>query len=73
MKQGKITPPIVNVIIRDDLPAAVTLEQLRAATAKDPQLQLLTTAIQCGYMHNPEKVILKPYREIFSELLVARD
>ena len=47
----------MNVIIRDDLPAAVTLEQMRAATAKDPQLQLLTTAVQRGYMHNTEKVM----------------
>ena len=62
----------MNVIIRDDLPAAVTLEQMRAATAKDPQLQLLTTAVQRGYMHNTEKVMLKPYRNIFSELSVTQ-
>ena len=57
----------VKVIIRDDLPAAVTLEQMKAAMAKGTQLQLLTKAVQRGYMHNTQKVMLKPYRNIFSE------
>ena len=71
-KEAELVDTHVNVIIRDNLPAAVTLEQMRAATAKDPQLQVLTTAVQRGYMHITEKVMLKPYRDIFSELSVAQ-
>ena len=71
-KEAELVDTHVNVIIRDDLPAAVTLEQMRAATAKDPQLQVLTTAVQRGYMHITEKVMLKPYRDVFSELSVVQ-
>ena len=69
-KEAELVDAHVNVIIRDDLPPAVTLEQMRAATAKDPQL--LTTAVQRGYMRNTEKAMLKPYRDIFLELSVAQ-
>ena len=65
-KEAELVNTHVNVIIRDDLPAADNLEQMEAATAKDPQL--LTTAVQRGYMHSTEKVMLKPCRDIFSEL-----
>ena len=71
-KEAELVDTHVNVIIRDDLPVALTLGQMRAATAKDPQLQLLTTAVQSGYMHNTEKGMLKPCRDIFSELSVAQ-
>jgi hypothetical protein len=36
----------VNAIIRDDLPAAVTLEQMKRATEKDATMQRLIHAIQ---------------------------
>ena len=63
----------MSVIIHDDLPGAVTLEQMKAATAIDPQVQLLTTAVQHGYvLHSSEKVMLKSYTNIFSELSVAQ-
>ena len=35
----------VNSIIRDDLPAVVTLEQMKSATERDPNLQLLIQAV----------------------------
>ena len=55
-----------NEIIGGVLPAAITPEQMRTAMARDPKLQLLITAIQRGYMQNTNKVMPKPYLDIFS-------
>jgi hypothetical protein len=58
----------INAIIRDDLPVAVTLEQMKTATGKDPTMQRLIQAIQTGYISNPDKQELMPYSHVFNEL-----
>ena len=63
-KEAELIDAHVNVYVMIFL-CQSTLEQMRAATAKDPQLMLLTTAVRRGYMHSTEKVMLKLYRNIF--------
>ena len=58
----------INAIIRDDLPVAVTLEQMKTATGKDPTMQRLIQAIQTGYISNPDIQELMPYSHVFNEL-----
>ncbi|CAB4003123.1 Transposon Ty3-I Gag-Pol poly [Paramuricea clavata] len=58
----------IKAIIRDDLPVAVTLEQMKTATGKDPTMQRLIQAIQTGYISNPDKQELMPYSHVFKEL-----
>ncbi len=61
----------VNAIIRDDLPAAVTLEQMKRGTEKDATMQRLIHAIQRGYINNIDRRKLMPYRYVFDELSTA--
>ena len=61
----------VNAIIRDDLPSAVTLEQMKLATEQDPQMQTLILAIQQGYLNKTARLKFQPYCQIFDELSVA--
>lgn len=56
----------INSIITDDLPDAVTLEMVKAATAHDPQTRQLMQDIKKGYISNSE--LVKPFRGVFHEL-----
>ena len=61
----------VNAIIRDDLPAAVTLEQMKRGTEKDATMQRLIHAIRRGYINSIDRRKLMPYRYVFDELSTA--
>ena len=58
----------VNAIIRDDLPAPVTLTQMKMATEQDSTPQRLIQAIQTGYISNTDKQLLMSYTHVFKEL-----
>ena len=60
----------VDAVIRDDLPAAITLEQLKEATEEDPVLQQLMHAIQQGYISPHDKHHLLSFQPILSELTI---
>ena len=56
----------INKIITDDMPDAVTLPMVQAATREDPVMQKLIECIRKGHIHNDPE--LKPYRQVFHEL-----
>ena len=56
----------ISKIVTDDLPDAVTLPMIQAATAQDPVLQKLLQCIKKGYIGSDPA--LKPYRPLFQEL-----
>ena len=56
----------ISKIVTDDLPDAVTLPTIQAATAQDPVLQKLLQCIKKGYIGSD--LALKPYRPLFQEL-----
>ena len=60
---------VTNALIRSDLPNSVTTDDLVHATRQDSTLQLLTKAVQNGYIVPTEKQ-LQSYRSIFQELSV---
>ena len=60
----------ISHIITEDLPDAITLEELQRATSQNLTFNKLMTAIEKGYIGNDPK--LKPYKAIFSELGCAQ-
>ena len=56
----------ISKIVTDDLPDAVTLPMIQAATAQVPVLQKLLQCIKKGYIGSDPA--LKPYRPLFQEL-----
>ena len=60
----------VNAIIRDDLSAAETLEQMTMATEHRSTKQRLIQDIQTGYISNPDKLLL-PYTHVFKKFSTA--
>ena len=61
----------VNAVVRDNLPAAVTIERLREATSQDDTLQLLIKDIVQGYVSTKNRIELLAYFHIFQELSVV--
>jgi len=61
----------VNAIVRDDLPSAVTIEQMKVATEQDTNMQTLIQAIQQGYINKTARSKLQPYIQIFNEFSVV--
>ena len=58
-----------NALIHSDLPNSVTTDDLVHATRQDSTLQLLTKAVQEGYIAPAEKQ-LQSYKSVFQELSV---
>ena len=56
-----------------DSRAAVTLDDFTSATQNDPTMQLLKMAIQRGYIKPSEAVALGPYKQVLTELTLARE
>ena len=61
----------VNAIIRDDLPAAITLDQMKMAMTQDILMQQLMTSIRQGYIDSNSKQQLSRYHNIFDELSIV--
>ncbi|KAK2138743.1 hypothetical protein LSH36_2500g00005 [Paralvinella palmiformis] len=55
----------INYVISNAVPKALTLEDVRKATATDPELTNLTTAISTGVW---SKLSVTPYRRLKDEL-----
>ena len=60
---------VTNGLNRSDLPNSVTTDDLVHATRQDSTLQLLTKAVQKGYIAPTEKQ-LQSYKSVFQELSV---
>ena len=61
----------INKIVTDDIPDAVTLAMIQAATKADPIMQKLVRCIKKGYIGNDPD--LKAFRQIFHELAYVQD
>ena len=60
------TDIFVNRIISDNLPHAITMEELKAESQTDSAIREITASI--GMDRCPEGVQLKPYKQVFTEL-----
>ena len=61
----------VNAIVRDDLPAAITIERLQEAASQDSTLQLLIKDIVQEYVSTKNRIELSAYLHVFQELSVV--
>jgi hypothetical protein len=61
----------INAIVRDNIPAAVTMERMQQATEKDETLQRLAQSVRQGYITKEDSVALKQYKNILDEILLA--
>ena len=66
---------LTHVIVREDLPNALTTEEIRAATATatGKTLQQLISAINKSYIPAENKHLLQPYNLVFTELSTTQD
>ena len=62
-----------HIIVREDLPNALTTEEIWAATATDKTLQQLMSAINKGYIPAENKQLLQPYNLVFPELSTTQE
>ncbi|XP_038063208.1 uncharacterized protein K02A2.6-like [Patiria miniata] len=61
----------INYICNNAVPKALTLEDVRAETAKDGIMQKLMTTIQSGKSHDWDDVDMRPYKPVRSELTIC--
>ena len=61
----------VNTVVRDDLPAVITMERLWEATSQDDTLQLVIKDFTQGYVSTKNRIELSAYLHVFQELSVV--